>query len=146
MRSFVCGLLMVIAVLLSACSNGGGPDAGSGGPDARITVTAASHDSLIKESKKPVVLEFWASWCGPCKLMDPVLAKISVENTNVVIGKVNVDEEAPLARKYGVNAIPELVVIVGGKVTKTSMGFMEKPAVEKFLEEAVKSEVKTGNR
>jgi thioredoxin 1 len=146
MRGFMCNLLAVSAILPSACSNSGGPDAGSGGPDARITVTAASHDSLIKESTKPVVLEFWAPWCGPCKLLDPVLAKISVQNTNVVIGKVNVDEEARLAQRYNVNAIPALIVIVGGKVTKTSVGFMEKSGVEKFLDEAVKGDQKRGNR
>jgi thioredoxin 1 len=136
---------MVLAVLLSACSKSGGPIK-SEGPDARIVVTAASHDRLIKESKKPVVLEFWASWCAPCILLDPVLAKISVENTNVVIGKVNIDEEVELVRKYEIYPIPTLVVVVGGKVTKTTAGIVEKADVEKFLEEAVKGELKTGNR
>ena len=134
MRRITFSLLMGL-LALSACTKTEKPDSR---PDARIVVTTASHDQLIKESTKPIVLDFWAAWCGPCKRMDPIFAEASVERPDVVFGKVNVDEEPKLAQKYDIRAIPTLLVIVDGKVVKTSVGLLNKAALLQLLDEAVK--------
>jgi thioredoxin 1 len=103
-----------------------------------VVVTTASFDQLIKDSTKPVVLDFWASWCGPCKMMDPIFREAAVERPDVVFGKVNVDEEPKLAQKYEIRAIPTLLVIVDGKVVKTSVGLLKKEALLQLLDEVVK--------
>ena len=107
-------------------------------PDARIVVTAAGYDQLLKTSTKPIVLDFWASWCGPCKMMDPIFAAVAAERPDVIFGKVNVDQESALAQKYGIQAIPTLLVLVDGKVVKTSVGMLSKESLLQLVDEVVK--------
>ncbi len=140
MQRILFPLLLVSLVGMPACTKTKKPDAK---PDARVVVTAGSYDQLIKESKKPIVLDFWASWCGPCKVMDPIFADASVERPDVIFGKVNVDEQPKLAQKYEIRAIPTLLIIVEGKVVKTSVGVMKKEALLKLINEAVKNNPKT---
>ena len=128
-------MLLVSLVAIPACTKTEKPDAK---PDARVVVTTASFDQLIKDSTKPIVLDFWASWCGPCKMMDPIFREAAVERSDVVFGKVNVDEEPKLAQKYEIRAIPTLLVIVDGKVVKTSVGLLKKEALLQLLDEVVK--------
>ena len=128
-------MLLVSLVAIPACTKTEKPDAK---PDARVVVTTASFDQLIKDSTKPIVLDFWASWCGPCKMMDPIFREAAVERPDVVFGKVNVDEEPKLAQKYGISAIPTLLVVVDGKVVKTSVGLLKKEALLQLLDEVVK--------
>jgi thioredoxin 1 len=131
--------LLLVSLALPACTKTERPDSRADAkPDARIVVTTASFDQLIKDSKKPIVLDFWASWCGPCKMMDPIFREAASERPDVVFGKVNVDEEPSLAQKYEIRAIPTLLVIVDGKVVKTGVGVMKKEALLKLLDEAVK--------
>jgi len=129
-------LLLVSLAAIPACTKTEKPDAR---PDARVVVTTGSYDQLLKESTKPIVLDFWAAWCGPCKVMDPIFAEAAVERPDVVFGKVNVDEEPKLAQKHDIRAIPTLLVIVDGKVVKTSVGLLKKDALLKLLDEAIKS-------
>jgi thioredoxin 1 len=131
MERVIYGLLVVCLVAFPACTR-------TEKPDARIVVTAASCDQLIKESTKPVVLDFWASWCGPCRMMDPIVAEASVERPDVVFGKVNVDEQPQLAQKYDIRAIPTLLVFVDGKLVKTNVGVIKKEALLQLLDEATK--------
>ena len=119
---------------IPACTKSEKPDAK---PDARVVVTTGAYDQLIKEATKPIVLDFWAPWCGPCKMMDPIFAEVSVERPDVVFGKVNVDEEPKLAQRYGISAIPTLLVIIDGKVVKTNVGVLKKEALLQLLDEVV---------
>ncbi len=130
MRPITLSLLLVSLALLPACTQ-------TERPDARIVVTTASFDQLVTQSSKPVVLDFWASWCGPCKMMDPIFAEASVERPDVVFGKVNVDEEPKLAQRYDGRAIPTLLVFVKGKAVKTSVGVLKKEALLRLLDEAI---------
>ena len=115
MQRIILSLFLVWLVSLPACTKNEGA-AKTDAPDARIVVTTASYDRLLKESTKPIVLDFWASWCGPCRMMDPIFAQASAERPDIVFGKVNVDEEPKLAQKHNIQAIPTLLVIVDGKV------------------------------
>ena len=129
-------LLLVSLVALPACTK-------NERPDARVVVTTGSYDQLIKEATKPIVLDFWAPWCGPCNMMDPVFAEVSVERPDIVFGKVNVDEQPKLAQKYDIRAIPTLLVVVDGKVVNTSVGVLKKAALLQLLDAAIKKTTET---
>ena len=134
MQRIICSAVLVSFVALSSCTKTETPDK----PDPRIVVTTASFDQLVKDSKKPIVLDFWAAWCGPCKMMDPIFREAALERPDVVFGKVNVDQEPKLAQRYEIRAIPTLLVIVDGKVAKTGVGMMKKEALLQLVDEAVK--------
>lgn len=88
----------------------------------------------IKNSDKPVLLDFYAEWCGPCRMMLPIVDEIAKERSDFAIGKVNVDENAELAREFGVVSIPTLVVMRGGKVVRQASGARPKAQVISMLE------------
>ncbi len=136
MRLIILSLILVSVIILPACTK-------TKQPDARIVVTEASFDQLVKQSAKPIVLDFWAPWCGPCRMMDPVFAEVSIERPDIVFGKVNVDEQPKLAQKYDIQAIPTLLVIVNGKVVKTNVGVISKGALLQLLDEAIKKQPQT---
>ena len=96
-----------------------------------------SNENFNKEglnSEKQVVVDVWAIWCGPCKMIAPIISEISEEfNNKVKVGKVNVDEEKELAIKYGISSIPTLVIFKDGKIAKTLIGFRPKEAIKEVL-------------
>lgn len=96
-----------------------------------------SNENFNKEvlnSEKPVLVDFWATWCGPCKMIAPIISEISEEfNNKVKVGKVNVDEEKELAIKYGISSIPTLIIFKDGKIAKTLIGFRPKEEIKEVL-------------
>ena len=90
------------------------------------------HDEVLK-SDKSVLLDFWAPWCGPCRMVSPIIDEIAGERTDIHVGKINVDEEPELAQRFGVMSIPTLVVIKNGKVTAQATGARPKQAILSML-------------
>ena len=100
---------------------------------AAIKVTKENFEE-IKSSDKPVLIDFYADWCGPCRMVLPIVAKIADEHPEYVIGKVNVDEEGELAKSFGVMSIPTLVVLKGGEVVNKSIGAKNEAQILQLLE------------
>jgi thioredoxin 1 len=94
-----------------------------------LTITKDNFDSEVINSDKPVLLDFWASWCGPCKMVSPLVDEIANENPDIKVGKINVDEEGELAQTYKVMSIPTLMVIKDGKVYNSTVGVQSKQTI-----------------
>lgn len=101
---------------------------------AVTVITKENFESEVLKSTKPVLLDFWASWCGPCRMLSPIVDEIAEENNNIKVGKVNVDEQPELAQAFKVMSIPMLAVVKDGKVTNTSVGYKAKAAVLALLD------------
>ncbi len=100
---------------------------------AALHITKENFESEVLNSEKPVLLDFWAAWCGPCKMLAPVIDELAGEVTDAKICKVNVDEEPELARQFQVMSIPTLIVIKNGKTAASSVGFQSKAAILDLL-------------
>ena len=99
-----------------------------------VVITKANFEELVLKSEKKVLLDFWAPWCGPCRMVGPIVEEIAREREDILVGKVNVDEEMELAMEFRVASIPMLVVMEGGKVSAKTIGYCPKAEIEELLE------------
>ncbi len=99
---------------------------------SEITITKANFEEEVLRSEKPVLVDFWSSCFGPCKLLAPVLHEFADVHAELKVGKVNVDEEMDLAMRFGVSSIPTLILFKNGETVKTTVGFLPKAQLERF--------------
>lgn len=99
-----------------------------------LKITSSNFEEEVMRSETPVLLDFWASWCGPCKMVSPIVDEVANEvQNNAKVGKVNVDEEETLAQSFGITSIPTLVVIKNGKVVNRAVGVRGKEDILELL-------------
>ena len=97
------------------------------------TVTTTSFDNEVLDSEQPVIVDFWAEWCGPCRAVAPVLDQIAEERAEIKVVKVNIDEEPDLARRYGIMSIPTIMLFKDGEPAAAAVGAQPKKMLEKSL-------------
>ena len=98
-----------------------------------MNIDKYNFENEVMNSDKPVLLDFWASWCGPCRMVSPVIDEIAGERSDIKVGKINVDEEPELARQFGVMSIPTLIVMKNGQIVSKAAGARPKNAILALL-------------
>ena len=98
-----------------------------------VNITKENFQELVLNSTKTVLLDFWAVWCGPCRMVAPIVEEIANERDDLVVGKINVDEEMALAAQFGIVSIPTIKVLRGGKVTGSLVGLRAKAELEALI-------------
>ena len=106
--------------------------------DAILTLTDEEFESQVINSKKPILVDYWAEWCGPCKMIAPLLEEVADEMSDkILIGKLNVDENSQTPPKYGIRGIPTLMLFKDGNVVGTKVGALSKADLIKFIEDNI---------
>lgn len=103
---------------------------------AVVTLNKSNFEQEVMAESKPVLIDFWASWCGPCRMVSPIVDEIAEEEAGKIkVGKVNIDEEPELAERFGVMSIPTLMVVKNGEIANTAVGARPKQAILSLLED-----------
>ena len=98
-----------------------------------LKITKENFEELVLNADKPVLLDFWAPWCGPCRRVVPIVEEIAEERPDIVVGKVNIDEQPALAQQFGITSIPTLVVMENGKILRQELGAKPKGSILSML-------------
>ncbi len=98
-----------------------------------VTITKDNFEALVLKGDKPAILDFWAEWCGPCRMMTPIIEELAEEHPEILVGKVNVDNDMDLAKMFGITSIPTLIAFRNGAVVAQTMGVHEKEEVLALL-------------
>lgn len=98
-----------------------------------IHITKDNFESLVNQNEKPVLIDFWAPWCGPCQMVGPIIEEIAAERDDIIVGKINVDDEMELARQFRIVSIPTIIVMKNGEKVATSVGYKPKADILKLL-------------
>lgn len=100
-------------------------------------ITSSNFEEKVLKSEKPVLIDFWAEWCGPCRMLAPSIDAIASEREDIVVGKVNVDTEGKLAVTFGIDSIPTLVIVKNGEVVAKLVGYNSKTIVNGFIDKSI---------
>ena len=102
-----------------------------------ILFTNANFEEKVINSEKPVLIDFYAEWCGPCRLMAPHIDAIAEERDDIIVGKINVDSEGALAATFGIDSIPTLVIVKGGEIARKLVGLNSKTLILSFIDKTI---------
>ena len=98
-----------------------------------VHITKDNFESIVNQNEKPVLIDFWAPWCGPCQMVGPIIEEIAAERDDIIVGKINVDDEMDLARNFRIVSIPTIIVMKNGEKVATSIGYKPKADILKLL-------------
>ena len=100
-------------------------------------ITSANFEEKVIKSEKPVLIDFWAEWCGPCRMLAPSIEAIANEREDIIVGKINVDNEGQLAVTFGIDSIPTLVIVKNGEIAGRLIGYNSKTIVNTFIDKHI---------